>query len=62
VLARAILPIFPPDHIVRVEDINAMQDAFLGLGHLSYSTPIDVTPFVNTALARQAKERLDARR
>jgi hypothetical protein len=32
------------------------------LGHLGYSTPIDVTPFVSSTLAQRAKAHLDARR
>jgi NitT/TauT family transport system substrate-binding protein len=62
ILARSILPVFPPDLALRVEDINMMQDAFLASGQLSYPNPLDVSPFINTSLVQQAKERLDARR
>ncbi|HZU07978.1 MAG TPA: ABC transporter substrate-binding protein [Chloroflexota bacterium] len=62
VLAQAILPTYPPDLITRPEDVELFQDAFMRLGHLSYTTPLDVTPFVNNTLAQRAKERLDARR
>jgi NitT/TauT family transport system substrate-binding protein len=61
-LARMILPTYPQDMLTRPEDVNLFQDAFLRLGHLGYSTPIDVTPFVNTTLAQRAKAQLDARR
>jgi NitT/TauT family transport system substrate-binding protein len=62
ILVRSVLPEFSPEMAVRTADVNLLQDAFLGLGHLSYATPIDVTPFVNTTLSAQAKQRLDARR
>jgi hypothetical protein len=48
--------------ITRPDDVQLFQDAFMRLGHLGYSTPIDVTPFVNSTLAQRAKAHLDARR
>jgi NitT/TauT family transport system substrate-binding protein len=62
VLRRSILPLYPPDLAVSTADVNMLQDAFLGLGELSYQTPLDVSPFVNTALAERALRRLDAPR
>ena len=61
-LARMIQPEFPPDLVTRPEDIDFLQEAFMRLGHLTYSTPIDVRPFVNPTLAQRAKAQLDARR
>jgi len=62
ILARSILPVFPPDLALRVEDINMMQDAFLASGQLSYPSPLDISPFIDTSLVQQARQRLDARR
>jgi NitT/TauT family transport system substrate-binding protein len=61
-LVRAVLPQYPLDLTPRLADIQAMQEAFLKEGHLTYSALIDVTPFVNTALAERARQLLDARR
>jgi NitT/TauT family transport system substrate-binding protein len=61
-LARMILPVYSPDLATRPEDVEFLQDAFMQLGHLTYSTPIDLQPFVNTALRERATAQLDARR
>ena len=49
-LARMIQPEFPPDLVTRPEDIDFLQEAFMRLGELTYSTPIDVRPFVIVCL------------
>ena len=61
-LTRMIQPEFPPDLVTRPEDIDFLQEAFMRLGHLTYSTPIDVRPFVNPTLAQRARVQLEARR
>jgi hypothetical protein len=61
-LARSILPQFPRDHVVQPSDVQVFQDAFARAGHLTYSQPLDVTPFVNSALATRACAQPDARR
>jgi hypothetical protein len=60
-LARSVLPVFPTDFTVRVDEVNQLQEAFMRMGHLNYSTPLDPRPFINTALAEQARQQLDAR-
>jgi NitT/TauT family transport system substrate-binding protein len=61
-LARSVLPRYPADLQVEAKDLEVFQDAFLKLGHLSYSTPLDVTPFFNSTLTQRAKAQLDAGR
>jgi NitT/TauT family transport system substrate-binding protein len=61
-LARMILPNYSPDLATRPEDIEFLQDAFMQSGQLDYSTPLDVRPFVNTALGQRAQAQLAARR
>lgn len=61
-LGRSILPIFPTDLTMRVDDVEQMQEGLLQMGRLSYPAPIDVRPFVNTALAGRAREQVEARR
>jgi NitT/TauT family transport system substrate-binding protein len=61
-LGRSILPVFPTDLTVRVDDVEQMQEGLLQMGRLSYPAPIDVRPFVNTALAGRAREQVEARR
>lgn len=60
-LARSVLPVFPTDFTVRAEELMQLQEALMRMGHLTYSTPLDVRPFVNTALADRAREQLEAR-
>jgi NitT/TauT family transport system substrate-binding protein len=61
-LVRSVMPRYPADLHAEAKDMDVFQDAFLKLGHLSYSAPLDVTPFVNSALAQRAKAQLDAGR
>jgi len=60
-LARSVLPVFPTDFTVRAEELMQFQDALMRMGHLTYSTPLDVRPFVNTTLAERARQQLEAR-
>jgi NitT/TauT family transport system substrate-binding protein len=61
-LTRSILPVFPMDLTVRLDDVEQMQEGLLRMGRLTYSTPLDVRPFVNTALAQRAREQLESGR
>jgi hypothetical protein len=60
-LGRAVLPVFPTDLTPRVDEVEQLQEGLMRMGHLTYATPLDVRPYVNTALAQRAREVLDAR-
>jgi ABC-type nitrate/sulfonate/bicarbonate transport system substrate-binding protein len=61
-LGRSILPVFPTDLTARIDDVEQMQEGLMRMGRLSYPTPLDVRPFVNTTLAQHAREQLEAGR
>jgi NitT/TauT family transport system substrate-binding protein len=60
VVLRASPAQYDPDGTVPLDNLNTLQDYFLDRGVLEYSEPIDLSAFVDTALAAEVAAELDA--
>lgn len=60
VVMRSAPALYDPQGRVPIEDLNTLQNYFLTRGVLEYSSPLDITTFVNTEMAAQAAAQLGA--
>lgn len=60
VTKRAAPPQFEPNGTIPIDDLNTLQNYFLERGELEYQEPLDVNSFVNTELAAEVAQELDA--
>ncbi|HKP52726.1 MAG TPA: ABC transporter substrate-binding protein [Chloroflexia bacterium] len=59
VILRASPAQYDPNGTVPIQDLNTLQSYFLKRGVLEYKEPLDLTPFVNTDLAKEVAAELD---
>lgn len=59
VILRASPAQYDPNGTVPIQDLNTLQEYFIKRGVLEYKEPLDLTPFVNTELAKEVAAELD---
>jgi NitT/TauT family transport system substrate-binding protein len=59
VILRASPAQYDPNGTVPIQDLNTLQSYFLTRNVLEYKEPLDLTPFVNTTLAKEVAAELD---
>jgi NitT/TauT family transport system substrate-binding protein len=60
VVQRSVAAQFSPDGSMPVDNLETLQAFFLERGYLEYSEPLDINTFIDTELAAEVAQELDA--